>query len=59
MEIISTHYKSLITNKLYNKEEYCNHEYGGVSRGYKDLLHDEYPYTLVYEETKPKWIKNE
>lgn len=30
---------------------YINHGFGGVYRGFKDLPHDEYPYTIKYKET--------
>lgn len=40
----STHYIGK-SGKEYSMDEYVNHGYGGVKNGYKDLPHDDYPYT--------------
>lgn len=49
-------YKSDITEKEYPYDEYRNHGYGGVKLGFKDLPHDEYPYSIIYEDPIiPMW----
>jgi len=42
-----THYVG-VTGKLYPMDEYVNHGWGGIKRGFKDLPSDEYPYGVVY-----------
>lgn len=51
-------YKSLITQKEYSYDEYCNHGQGGVYRGFIDLPIEEYPYTVIYETTTPKYMQS-
>lgn len=49
-------WRSLKTGNTFPYEEYVNHGYGGIHRGKKDLPHDEYPYTIDYEEIEePEW----
>ena len=38
-----------VTGKRYDSEEYANHGYGGMKNSYKDLPHDEYPYSYEGE----------
>lgn len=45
-----TYYVSNKTGKRYPAEDYLNHGWGGVKRGFKDLPHDEYPYSVVEED---------
>jgi len=51
-------YVSDVTGNKYPYDEYHNHGWGGIKRGFKDLPHDEYPYSTEskYEEiiTKSK-----
>lgn len=45
----STHWKSLATGNIFDKEEYTNHGFGSdvIWKNKKDLPKDEYPYTLI------------
>ncbi len=52
-------HKSLVTGKEYPYDEYTNHGWGGVKRGFKDLPAAEYPYTIIYESPenyRPLWL---
>lgn len=43
-----THYIG-VSGTLYDKEEYANHGFGGIYKGFKDLPKDDYPYTKKYD----------
>ncbi len=45
---IITYYKSQITGNEYDYTKYTNHGHTGNYRGFEDLPTNEYPYTLIY-----------
>jgi len=42
-----SYYVSDVTGNKYPKDEYHNHGWGGIKYNFKDLPHDEYPYSVV------------
>lgn len=53
-----THYKSSITENLFSRDEFINHGYGGVNKGFKDLPQNEYLYKLIIvEQSKSPYEK--
>ena len=47
-KVTPTHWVG-VTGNEYPKDEYLNHGWGGIYRGFKDLPKDEYPYTIKYK----------